>query len=270
MNNYGHMTISEFSRFTGIKRDNLIFYDRIGLITPELRGDNGYRYYTQRQLATAFLVSSMRELKISTQTIKDYTKHRTPQHMLELLGAQMQKIDMEIKTLEQIKDIMELYTNITADALREDKTVIQIKKLTGQPVFYGPYLDGTEPYSDESLNAFYDYASGFGMALSYPLGIAFSKECLLRGNGETPQQFYFKLPRSDNQFKPGGTYVVGYLQGAYIQVETLYRQMLDFIRKRDLVICGRAYEEYPLNEISVQNENEYLIKVEIMVEPVQT
>ena len=39
------LSILEFSRLTGIKRENLRFYDRIGLLSPEARGENGYRYY---------------------------------------------------------------------------------------------------------------------------------------------------------------------------------------------------------------------------------
>ena len=45
-----NLSILEYSRLTGIKRDNLRFYDRIGLLKPEIRGENGYRYYTRRQL----------------------------------------------------------------------------------------------------------------------------------------------------------------------------------------------------------------------------
>ena len=32
------LSILEFSRLTGITRDNLRFYDRIGLLKPEIRG----------------------------------------------------------------------------------------------------------------------------------------------------------------------------------------------------------------------------------------
>lgn len=266
MNNYGHMTISEFARYTGIKRDNLIFYDKIGLITPELRSENGYRYYTQHQLPTAVLVSSMRELGISIQTIKDYTDQRTPQKMMTLFEHQKQKIDADIQKLQQLRDIMALYTDITAEALHKDITLIQVKYQPQEPVFFGSCLDETQLSSEENMNAFYDYAANHGMALSYPLGVIFSKENLLSGNLESPQQFYFKVSQSPDQFKPAGNYVIGYLQGAYSQTKSLYTRMLDFIASNHLVICGNAYEEYPLSEISVRNEDNYLIQVEIKVE----
>ena len=40
MNQKKQLSILEFSRLTGISRDNLRFYDRIGLLCPEQRGEN--------------------------------------------------------------------------------------------------------------------------------------------------------------------------------------------------------------------------------------
>lgn len=31
-------------------------------------------------------------------------------------------------------------------------------------------------------------------------------------------------------------------------------------------MCSDAYEEYPLNELSTKDENQYCVKIEIMVE----
>ena len=65
------MQIKEFSALTGIKRENLRYYDQIGLLSPEFRGKNGYRYYSQNQLTTAYLITSLREIGIGIEEIKD-------------------------------------------------------------------------------------------------------------------------------------------------------------------------------------------------------
>lgn len=49
MNQKSTMPIREFARLTGIRPANLRFYDQIGLLSPELRGENGYRYYSRRR-----------------------------------------------------------------------------------------------------------------------------------------------------------------------------------------------------------------------------
>ncbi|MDB2120430.1 MerR family DNA-binding transcriptional regulator [Clostridium paraputrificum] len=42
MKDGSNMQIKEFSALTGIKRENLRYYDQIGLLSPEFRGKNGY------------------------------------------------------------------------------------------------------------------------------------------------------------------------------------------------------------------------------------
>ena len=64
MNQKKKLSILEFSRLTGISRDNLRFYDRIGLLCPEQRGENNYRYYARHQLNSAYLIGSLRLLEV--------------------------------------------------------------------------------------------------------------------------------------------------------------------------------------------------------------
>ena len=44
------------------------------------------------------------------------------------------------------------------------------------------------------------------------------------------------------------------------------RALFKFIDKNNLRMCSDAYEEYPLNELSTKDENQYCVKIEIMVE----
>jgi len=39
--------------------------------------------------------------------------------------------------------------------------------------------------------------------------------------------------------------------------------MMTYIKENSLEICGPAYETYPLNEISIDNPENYLIRISI-------
>ncbi|MGL4345287.1 MAG: hypothetical protein ACRCTE_08825, partial [Cellulosilyticaceae bacterium] len=52
---------------------------------------------------------------------------------------------------------------------------------------------------------------------------------------------------------------------AYGESDHLYEKLFAFIKENDLRICGNAYEEYPLNELSTINPNDYCVKIEIHV-----
>ena len=100
-----NLSILEYSRLTGIKRDNLRFYDRIGLLKPEIRGENGYRYYTRRQLSSAYLISGLRLLGVGLEDIRHYSAERTPEKMLGLFAEQEAKIQTENKKLQETREI---------------------------------------------------------------------------------------------------------------------------------------------------------------------
>jgi effector-binding domain-containing protein len=65
--------------------------------------------------------------------------------------------------------------------------------------------------------------------------------------------------------KPAGLYLIGHTRGYYGSSDALYKRMMEHIAANDLEICGPAYETYPLNEISVTDTNNYLMRVSISV-----
>ena len=51
-----------FAALCGVKKDTLLHYDHIGLLRPQAVGENGYRYYSARQLATFDIIAALRRL----------------------------------------------------------------------------------------------------------------------------------------------------------------------------------------------------------------
>ena len=92
------LSILEFSRLTGISRDNLRFYDRIGLLCPEQRGENNYRYYARHQLNSAYLIGSLRLLEVGLEDIRHYSAGRTPD-WIEVRNASGEMVELEGWTL---------------------------------------------------------------------------------------------------------------------------------------------------------------------------
>jgi len=45
----------------------------------------------------------------------------------------------------------------------------------------------------------------------------------------------------------------------------LYERLIEYADAKDFEICGPVYEEYPLNEICVLENEKYLIRVMIIV-----
>ena len=92
----------------------------------------------------------------------------------------------------------------------------------------------------------------------------FSQERILRGDSHLPDRYYFYNPEGFDK-RPAGLYAVGYTRGGYGMTGGLYGRMAKHIEAAGYEICGNAYEEYPLNEISVSDHKNFLIRVMIAV-----
>lgn len=264
MKDKSNMQIKEFSALTGIKRENLRYYDQIGLLSPEFRGKNGYRYYTRSQLTTAYLIISPRELGIGIDEIKRYIDIRTPEEMFSLFSSQKQHILTEIKKLKRILEVMQLYVDMAEDAIKYTENSINIEYKKKEPIFLGPIISNDS--LDEAAISFYNFAAENGIDIGYPLGAIINKKDIENKNPLYATQYYFKAMHDQNSYKPEGKYAVFYGRCAYGESDYLYEKLYKFIDKNNLRMCSDAYEEYPLNELSTKDENQYCVKIEIMVE----
>ena len=55
-----YFTTGELAKLCKIPRKTLLYYDSLGLITPEVIEENGYRYYKRTQLFALELILSFK------------------------------------------------------------------------------------------------------------------------------------------------------------------------------------------------------------------
>ncbi|MBC8570904.1 MerR family transcriptional regulator [Zongyangia hominis] len=258
------LSILEFSRLTGINRDNLRFYDRIGLLKPEIRGENGYRYYTRRQLGSAYLVGSLRLLGVGIEDIRRYSASRTPEEMLNLFAEQESRIQKEIEKLQETSGIMKLYADMAREALCHSDGEILLEERRRERIFLCPPFP-TARDEDEAEVLAYEYAGSHGVNLGYPMGVMVTEDSLLTYTESPEYQYYLKADRRGNAWKPGGLYVVVYGKSNLQDTQDIYLRLLDYIREQGLEVAGNAYGEYLLDDLAIQDSAQYYGRIEILV-----
>lgn len=265
MKDKSYMTIQKFSSLTGIKRENLRYYDQIGLLSPEFRGENGYRYYTRNQLTTAYLIISLREIGISIDEIKKHIDIRTPEQLFSLFSAQKEHILAEIKKLNRIIEIMQLYVDMAKDAIKYEENSINIEYKKKEPIFLSPIVSKNSLH--DSIVSFYNFATENKIDIvGYPIGAIINTESFESEKSFLVKHYYFKMGHDKSSYKPEGKYVVFYSRCAYGKSAPLYEKLFAFTKQNNLRICSDAYEEYPLNELTTKDEKNYCVKIEVMVE----
>ncbi|TCL02143.1 MULTISPECIES: MerR family transcriptional regulator [Sodalis] len=91
-------SIHEFAALSGITEYNLRYFDKIGLL-PAQRDTNGYRVYHQRQIASAQMVVTLQNARLSNAQIKTLLKDYTSRHSLAMLKQTQQQLTAYIHTL---------------------------------------------------------------------------------------------------------------------------------------------------------------------------
>lgn len=254
----------ELSRLTGITRDNLRFYDKIGLLKPEGRGENGYRYYNRRQLGSAYLIGGLRLMGVGIEDIRRHSASRTPKEMLALFAEQEARIQSEIVKLQETSDIMKQYADMAREALRHGEEEFTVEERKRERIFLCPAFPAARDEDEAEILA-YEYAGSHGINLGYPMGVMIPQESLLSGAKPPDYQYYFKADRQGNAWKPAGTYAVAYGKSECQNSQDIYLGLLDYIQTQGLKVAGNAYGEYLLDDLAVKIPEQYYGRMEIFV-----
>lgn len=264
--------ISDFARLAGINRKNLIFYDEIGLLCPEYRYENGYRYYTYRQLETVSVITSLREIGMPLADIKRYLDERTPSSLIELFTYQRDLLEQRIDKLLRLQFMIDTRLSITRRGLEINPASILLKQCTKERLLVSEDITGLdEDATEDAVGRFYDFCDQEQIIYGYPFCTIISRQNLEKKKWNLPSYFFFKFPAEEkvlsNKIKPAGLYLIAFGEASYHSSELIYQRMWDYIEKEGLTIAGDAYEEFLLDEIAVKAPENYLLQVSMQVKP---
>ena len=98
------LSIGQFAALHGINKKTLMWYDEIGLFRPAaINPENGYRCYHYRQSPILETILLLRELDVSLPEIQEFMKHRSAEHMKDLLKEKLSDLDLQIMHLKAVQ-----------------------------------------------------------------------------------------------------------------------------------------------------------------------
>lgn len=104
------MTVREVSELTGVSIRTLHHYDSIGLLSPSMRTEAGYRLYDEDSLARLQQILLFRELEFSLRDIREilsnpgFDRTRALQQQIELLELKRDHIENLLALARGLKD----------------------------------------------------------------------------------------------------------------------------------------------------------------------
>ena len=107
-----HLTISEVAEQTGLSAYTLRYYERIGLMTPVIKGLRGYRRYDRDDLGWITLIKRLRSTDMSVKEMQHFADlvrqgESTISERRELLEKHRTVLRQRIEDIEQTLNLLD-------------------------------------------------------------------------------------------------------------------------------------------------------------------
>lgn len=262
-----YFSITKFSEISGTSRQSLIYYDKIGLFKPARRERNGYRWYRHNQIEEIFLIQTLAAAGLSLKEIEEYMESFDPDRAKSIFNKRKAAIQQEIKLLQSKIDMIDkrLEDIETAENLTDSISVSLLKsrQMYLSHPFRFPALEIPASVWVDFYNSFPEHNLSFG----YPICYLVSEEDIKEGKWNMVSRIGVFLRSDDgaNYETGSGDYASACGVGHYGNTEAIYRKLIDYLKQNGYEIDGPAYEEYILDEVLRQDQDQFLIVITVPV-----
>lgn len=253
-------TIQQFADLHEIGKRTLHFYDEIGLFSPAIKKENGYRYYSLAQGAMLEMILTLRELDMSLDAIKQYMEHRTPERFSELIAAKQQELSQKIKDLKETKSLLSVKQEQLC-YIAEDLNSIQIIDCKKKNYAITPVTQ-----SQSYVDAMMQHGKSLPHHLfNMELGTMNHVRNLYEGHYNYTDAIFSNMGTLKcSHVRPAGRYLRAFHIGNFEDLSPTYERILIFCKKHGIILEGYSYE-VGINDLCVMSIDEFVTMIEIKV-----
>lgn len=260
-----YCTTGEFAKLCGVKKQTLFHYDEIGIFSPKIKGDNGYRYYSFTQLEVFNVITILKDLGMPLKEIKDYLDKRSPDELINLLDNEKLIIKNKIMDLTKALDLIDKKSKLTKLGASITTNVVFYEEI---PTLFFIRTE-TKDLSNTtlSLGEHIKYCKNNSSYNPYSIGEMLEFNDIKNGHYSNYRYFYTNVDSNNNYnfSKEGGLHLVTYHKGGFPTVHDSYNRLLEFISTNNISVDKFFFEEPILDDLSVKGYENYLLKISIKV-----
>lgn len=272
MKNKIYLSTGELAQMFGLTKQTIIYYDKIGLISPAKRGEKDYRYYTLEQADELDSILTFRNLGVPIKTLKEYLRVRNAEGCIEMLKKQKEKVNLEIQKLDKIRKKIEGRARLLEQVLEvKDFEKVEFSMEDQELYMIEPCVEEDEKSYMQSFISICNRSKELQIDFENPICSIITKEALKQGCYKKIAYFGIKIPEDFignviNKFeKPKGIYASTYHKGSYDTMHLSYERLIKNIEEQGYRICGNAYEMDLLSTLTNADSDEYLKLISIQI-----
>ena len=95
------LTVSKLAEKYSLSRTAILYYEKVGLLTPASRSENGYRWYGDEESRQLESIINYRSFGISISEIKTLLAKPNESQQKKIMRQQFNELEIEIKKLRQ-------------------------------------------------------------------------------------------------------------------------------------------------------------------------
>lgn len=168
----------EFAQLCRTTKETLRHYAKIGLLTPSIRAQNGYNYYSFTQFADFSLISALQSTGLSLNEIREYLTDPSRSSLHVLLEERIKSIDTQINDLQRkqhvLKGVLDQTKQLNSwfdDSIKVTPEGYRWRIVTCPEEYYletsTPYARGREDDFIKSLMDHVDYCEAQGFTPAF-------------------------------------------------------------------------------------------------------
>lgn len=263
------LTIGQFAALHGINKKTLMWYDEIGLFKPAaINPENGYRCYSYHQSSILETILLLRELNVSVSEIQEFMKNRSASSLKSLLDEKIADLDQNITHLKAVRKTLcahrqNMVTLLTINL--SEISIIEKKEHSLVTVDIHPGISFekevemiTAQTKKYQIHRLHDASYGSMIPV----------EELYKGNFDYYSKLFIEIPypikKTGLHVQPAGTYLRAFHKGDFGKIPFKYQEILEYAKKRNLVLSGFSYE-MGINENVIDRIENYIVQIEIPV-----
>ena len=267
MENY--LTTGEFASLCGVKKDTIFHYDDIDLLKPDYIAENGYRYYSPKQVMVFEIITALKAVGMSLSEIQRYSANQNSEEFLHLLKAKRAQLIQTQRQLSQTREFVDDTIDIVSNSLATALDEVRIVSCKEENL-----VITKTPSEDDMNNRTYwitldelsQYCSSLKVGNVFPIGEIVKKDKFLSGSYRS--DFYCSKPirkvKSERVItKLAGRYAVIYVRGSYKHLEAAYEKMRLYIEQNQLTVVTDVFQQDQVYQFSNTRADDYLMKISV-------
>ncbi|MFR5602427.1 MAG: MerR family transcriptional regulator [Lachnospiraceae bacterium] len=264
-----YLTTGEFAKLTGVSKHTLFHYDEIGLFSPAIRLENGYRYYTISQLDLFSAIGTLKEIDMPLSQIKEYLDHRSPDSLIALLEQERKNLDKKIRHLEQTRYWMSQKTELIKQILSIDTSLIRQQFTPKQYLILSHNPGSDERELSQHIGELLKQCEDMDTKSPYNIGFIQYGESLRKQVFGDYKTFYLQFPAPPRNHpyvtRPEGNYLHAWHSGHWKNISDSYKRLFDHANEHGLVLDEQFYEDDLLDELTVSGLEHYLTQISVRI-----